>query len=307
MYQALVEARVPFEMVHDGLLDPERLARFRLLVLPNIAVLSDSQCGQLADFVRKGGGLVATHETSLYDESGERRKDFGLADIFGVSFGGMVEERMQNSYLKVVAETGHPVLSGLADAGRIINGAKRIEVAPRGPLPPFPLTLIPSYPDLPMEKVYPRTERPDQPGVVVRDWGGGRVAYFPWDIDRTFREVMAADHGRLLRNTFGWAAGGDPPAVVTGPGLLDVAVWRQDGSLTVHMVNLTNPMAMRGPYRELIPLSGQSIRVRLPAGTRPRGVRFLVSGVEPSVRESGGWLSADVPPILDHEVLAVDL
>src|SRR5947207_1076848 len=34
----------------------------------------------------------------------------------------------------------------------------RVEVAPAGPLVAQPLTLIPSYPDLPMEMVYPRTE-----------------------------------------------------------------------------------------------------------------------------------------------------
>ena len=38
-YQALIEARIPFEMVHDGLLDPEHIGRFRTLILPNIAAL----------------------------------------------------------------------------------------------------------------------------------------------------------------------------------------------------------------------------------------------------------------------------
>ncbi len=49
-YQALIEARVPFEMVHDRLLDPEHLAPFRTLILPNIAALSEDQCAQLRRF-----------------------------------------------------------------------------------------------------------------------------------------------------------------------------------------------------------------------------------------------------------------
>ena len=36
--------------------------------------------------------------------------------------------------------------------------------------------------------------------------GKGRVVYFPWDIDRTFWEVLAVDHGKLLRNAVDWAA-----------------------------------------------------------------------------------------------------
>jgi beta-galactosidase GanA len=98
-YEALVEARIPFEMVHDRCLDAARLADFRTLILPNIAALSEEQCGQLRDFVERGGGMVATYETSLYDEWGVRRKDFGLADLFGARYAGRVEENMLNSYL----------------------------------------------------------------------------------------------------------------------------------------------------------------------------------------------------------------
>jgi hypothetical protein len=75
-YQALIEARVPFEMVHDRLLDPAQISQFKTLILPNIAALSDAQCGQFRDFVKKGGSLIVTYETSLYDEWGVRRKDF---------------------------------------------------------------------------------------------------------------------------------------------------------------------------------------------------------------------------------------
>ena len=45
-YQALIEARIPFEMAHDGLLDVEHIGRFKALILPNIAALSEGQCRQ---------------------------------------------------------------------------------------------------------------------------------------------------------------------------------------------------------------------------------------------------------------------
>ena len=47
-YQALIEARIPFEMVHDRLLDAEHIGRFKALILPNIAALSDAQCARFA-------------------------------------------------------------------------------------------------------------------------------------------------------------------------------------------------------------------------------------------------------------------
>ena len=54
-YQALVEARVPFDMVHDRLLDPAHIGQYRTLILPNIAALSAEQCRQITEFVRGGG------------------------------------------------------------------------------------------------------------------------------------------------------------------------------------------------------------------------------------------------------------
>ena len=310
-YQALIEARIPFEMVHDRLLDAAHVGAFKTLILPNIAALSESQCAQLRPFVERGGGLVATYETSLYDEWGVKRKDFGLAELFGVTFKGLVEGPMQNSYLRLETDpaTGrrHPLLAGLEDAPRIINGVRRIEVEATRPFPNPPLTLIPSYPDLPMEKVYPRVLKTDVPQLYLRESGAGRVVYFPWDIDRTFWEVLAVDHFKLLRNAVVWATNEDAPVTVTGPGVLDITVWQQQSSLTVHLVNLTNPMMMKGPIRELIPIGAQKVRVLLPDGAQAKKVRLLAAGKSPRVERSGRYLSFTVASILDHEVVAIDL
>lgn len=308
-HQALIEARVPFEMVHDRLLDADHLAAFRTLILPNITALSDEQCAQLRAFVARGGGLVATSETSLFDETGARRADFGLVDLFGASFAGRIEGPMRNAYLRLEHETarGHPLLAGLEDAPRIIHGVYRVEVTARVMLAAPLVTLIHSYPDLPMEKVFTRTPRTDIPQVFLREVGAGRVVYFPWDIDRTFWEILDVDHGKLMRNAVAWATNEEQPVTVTGPGVLDATIWRQQDSLTVHLVNLTNPMMMKGPIREFFAVGEQSVRVKLPDGATARGVRLLVGGQGPVSRQDGRWLDVTVPSILDHEVVAVDL
>jgi Hypothetical glycosyl hydrolase 6/Beta-galactosidase trimerisation domain len=310
-YQALIEARIPFEMVHDQLLDAGHIDPFKVLIFPNIAALSVRQCAQIREYVQRGGSIVATHETSLYDEWGERRADFGLADLFGASFAGTIDARMQNSYLRLETDpvTGkrHPLLAGLDDTPRIVNGVSRVHTKTIGAYANPPLTLIPSYPDLPMEEVFPRIPKTDIPEVYVRETGKGRVAYFPWDIDRTFWEVLSVDHAKLLRNAVDWAANEAPPVTVTGPGVLDVTIWRQLSSLTVHLVNLTNPMMMKGPLREFIPTPPQNVSVRLPDGAKVKKVQLLASGQVPRVQESNGTLSLTIPSILDHEVIAVDL
>ena len=309
LYHALIEARIPTDMVHEDLLAEGELDRFRALILPNAACLSGKQCEQIRQYVKRGGSLIATFESSLYDEWGKRRGNFGLADLFGVSASGPVQGPMKNSYLRPVyaKPEPHPMLDGIRNTRRIINGVYRQPVAAEAEFPEQPLMLIAPYPDLPMEEVYPRDLDKNVPELYLRQLGDSRIVYFPFDIGRTNWEVLDIDHGRLIRNAVRWAVDNDLPVEVDGPGVIDVTVWRQKQSMTVHLVNLTNPMMMKGPFRETFPVGEQRIRVRLPKGAKPKRAHLLTAGTELAVEVSGGWLSARVPSVDVHEVLAIDL
>jgi hypothetical protein len=147
-------------------------------------------------------------------------------------------------------------------------------------------------------------------GVFLRDVssdkGGGRIVYFPWDLDRTFWDVLAVDHGKLIRNAVLWATNEAPPVSVDGAGMLDLTVWRQRQSMTVHMVNLSNPMMMKGPVREILPMPRQHLRIRVPSGRRVAGVRLLVANSVVPYKEANGVIELEVPSVGLHEVVALD-
>ncbi len=154
-----------------------------------------------------------------------------------------------------------------------------------------------------MEDVYPRIPHTTTRELYLRETGRSRVAYFPWDIDRTFWEVMCVDHGQLLRNVIAWATNEAAPVQLDGPGLLDVTMWRQRGSMTVHLVNLTNPMMMKGPLREVLPIGPLQARIRVPAGARATAVHLLTAGTSPQFKQDAGVVTLTVPSQFDvHEV-----
>jgi hypothetical protein len=304
-YHALVEARIPFEMVNEHFLDADNLKPFKLLILPGIACLSDARCAQLRDFVNRGGSVIATFDTSLSDESGRKRNDFALADLFGVTLAGKTETFIKNAYINLEHDTRHPILSGFDNATRIINTVGRVEVKPAADFAPPPLTRVPSYPDLPMEDVFPRQPKTQTPEVFLRQIGPSRIVYWPGDIDRSFWEVLDPDHGRIIANAVRWALSEPDIVSVSGPGVLDVNVWEQDGSMTVHLVNLTNPMMMKGPIRELYPVGPIEVSLRLPPEAKARDVRLLVSDAAVKPREASGVITLTIPSLTDHEVIAV--
>src|SRR5262249_21255481 len=77
-FRAGMEEHLPVTLINDWDVDARELAKFAVLILPNAAALSDAQTAAVRDFVRSGGGLVATGETSLCDELGRPRPDFAL-------------------------------------------------------------------------------------------------------------------------------------------------------------------------------------------------------------------------------------
>jgi hypothetical protein len=134
----------------------------------------------------------------------------------------------------------------------------------------------------------------------------GKVVYFPFDLDRCFWEISNQDHLALLRNAVGWAAGQQPLAV-KGPGMIDVSIWQQHNSMTVHLVNITNPMAMKGYMRELLPVGPYTVSLEIPKGRNIKQVRLLEADALAIQHIEDGRLIVQVPSIQVHEVVAVDL
>ncbi|MBD2844364.1 beta-galactosidase trimerization domain-containing protein [Paenibacillus sp. IB182496] len=78
MYEMLAECHLPFTVLHEGSLTAERLQRYRCLLLPNIAVLTEDEARLIDDYVAAGGHVIATHETGRYDASGRLRDTLAL-------------------------------------------------------------------------------------------------------------------------------------------------------------------------------------------------------------------------------------
>jgi len=307
LYHALVEARLPFELLSDIVMTDAALDRFKLIAVANAAFLSDAQCDSLERYVRRGGSLVTSFETSLYDEHGQRRSDFGLADLFGASVAGETLGPVKNTYIEL-DRAGHALTAGFAGASRIMGGTRRIPIRLHGDAgSDIPFRFIPDFPDLPMEEIYPR-EPAVEPAAVVRTFeGGGRLVYFPWNLGEVFWEVLNLDHSILIGNALRWALKVRPRIEVSGPGVIDIAVRESAGRIAVHLVNLTNPMMMKGPIREVIPAGPQTVSVELPAGAATAKARLLISGQIPVTRIAAGRIDVDVPGFGTNEVVLIEV
>ena len=324
--QAMIRARIPYLPVHADHIDRDA-SQFNLLILPNVGSLSATQVESVKRFVANGGSLFATGKTSLYNEWGDEQNDFALSDLFKAH---VVKEEQKSepdntihSYLRLQPEirkniygpqTGtEPEITG--ERHDVLKGFELTDILPfGGMLTPLKIdagaqtmmTFIPAFPIYPPETAWMREPKTDIPGLIIHTMpGGSRIAFMPADIDRQFARYNLPDHGNLLANIIRWTAKDDLPISVTGPGLIDCNIYKQQGRLIIHLVNLTSAGAWRQPVDEYIPVGPIMVKVKLPEGVAGDYTNLMVAGQRIVADVSGGWSSFSVSSILNHELVVI--
>ncbi len=301
IYYALLEGRFLFDFVHEDDLGPENLKKYKALLLPNTALLSDAQCAQLKAYVNAGGSLLATFETSMYTERNQRRSDFGLAEVLGIAKAGDVIGTVGNGYYARI-ERQHPILNGFTNTNWIPGAEYRLPVKTSSTQV---LTVVPGYPAYPPELSYPPQSHTSEPAVVIRENGKSRTIYFPGDVERTMWKSGHTDLAHLLQNSIRWLLDGDAPVTIEGQGVIESFAWETEVGFAVHVLNYTNPAMHRGWIREFFPIGEQRVRMRLPNGAKPNRVELLRAESDIPFRVTGGHIEFAIPKVDDYEIAAI--
>jgi len=301
MYYALLEGRFFFDFVHEDKMQPEELSKYSALILPNVALLSDAQCEQLRAYVKAGGSLLATYETSLYDELNRRRNNFGLADVFGIQKTGDTIGTNGNAFYARI-ERSHEILTGFSDTNWLVGAEYRVPLAPvTDPV----LTVVPGFVAYPPELAYPPISQTDQPVVVLREQGQSRLAYFCSDIERSMWVSGHTDLSQLLQNTVHWILRKQQPVAVDGDGLIESFAYETEPGFALHVLNYTNPNTHRGTLRAFYPIGTQSVRFDIPAGKNVSRVQLLKSEIDIPFRRADGAIEFTIPSVTEYEVAAI--
>lgn len=301
IYYALLEGRFAFDFVHEDRLQIDRLRKYRALILPNTALLSDQQCHQLREYVQGGGSLLATFETSMYDERNQPRPDFGLSEVFGIHKAGAIVGTNGNAYYGRIQQQ-HPILAGFEDTNWLPGAENRLPIASiSNPV----LTVVPGFVAYPPELAYPPQSQTNEPAVVLREQGRSRLAYFPGDIERTMWHSGHTDLSHLLQNTIRWLVNDEAPFTVTGDGLIETIYWETEAGYALHLLNYTNPNTHRGWIRTTYPLGQQTVRVQVAVDKKVTRVELLRSAHDVPFHTTGQHIEFVIPRIDDYEVAAL--
>jgi hypothetical protein len=305
---ALDRAHVPFDIISTRTLTPQTLARYRALVLPNLAWLGDRPAAALAQYVKGGGGLVATYETGRFDSEGRRQTNSTLGELLGIRFQGesrpvIGEQRgAVQAYMKKSID--HAVLDGVRETALLPLSGRFCPVSTTGLAKPVLARAAP-FQVFPEGWSYPQQKDPDDPILVINQAPGtGRTAYFASEIGRSFWQSRFPDLAVLVRDTVQWVGGIAPPLRVEGPPTLHTSFRRSAGRYMVHCINLTGGERL---FSELIPLQAIRISLRSEPGARVRRVWRASDGAKLPIAQLGQYVVASLDHLTDYDVVVFDV
>ncbi len=260
-YHALVEARLPFELLSDQVMTKENLDRFKVIILANASCLSDAQNEAIRDYVARGGSVVASYETSLRDEFGKKRARIRPGPTCSAPNSSPARAASSRTPMWRSTATIRST-QGFEGAERIMGGTQPDRMSSRPAMRRAPFLYVPDFPDLPMEEVYPRKDAEKAPRVIAREHRQAAAArsIFPGISARSSGRSSPSTTASLIANAVHWALG--KTLARRRRTAAASSTWRcarTPEGIALSLFNLTNPMMMKGPdTQKTYPLAAQT-------------------------------------------------
>jgi hypothetical protein len=285
-FQVLKDMGYDSEPFLDYRMTAESLKKYKLVFVPNAPCLSDAQCRALSDYVENGGTLVATHLTSLADEHGRNRGNFGLAKLFGATL-----------------NAADPIYQSTDLYIRSVSNGKLTPQDPqimRFTADPEATVLAETY-----ERGYRRVFGP---AVIRKNHGKGHTIYIGSGLEAIYDETLNDDVFGYFRSLL------DPILSSVRPyevgfqqGLMPEFTASRDTLLLHLLVDTGNIWKKRLVEETFLPIENVQVRIRIPVGRQVRSVTLMWSKADAHWTAEDGWVYLTVPRVRIYEAVRVDL
>lgn len=296
MYKALIEAHIPFDIVIDEDIKEGKISDYALLILSNSASTSEEVNKGLIEYVNNGGSILATYATSLYDTQRQRREDFGIKEILGVTY----KRELDSAYFIV----DHPLNDRLTSSPIIAH--KILEVEARNNTKILGKVISTSPTDLfPFTYVSAPLKITENPSITKN----GQVIYCSSDIGYSFMKASYIDHKNLIANIISLLVEKKLPIKVKAPSTLDVVLRKQKGRILIHLINLTTNQVTEdagcsSDIYEIIPL--YEIEIELLGGNVKRIYKASDNRDIPCILD-GDKVKFKIPNLELYEIIVCEL
>ena len=293
-YDACFRNHVPSNVIDEVSLIDGSLENFDVVMLPNIACMSDKEMDSLREYVKNGGTLISSFETSLFNEFGEKRQDFGLSDLFGISLSE------QKVYGPLLWDYAMPAKSS-SEISKIYAKQNYI------PAPKYCLKTT----AVSAEKVFDFAEfmkgcydgapgRSKHGFIYVNNYGKGRSIYFSGTIGQALIEWHFFEYndiiGKLIKDN-----SPQPIDLIDTPESVSLNIRKNTstGEILVYLTNLTGTMTR--PMRKVC----KHYNIKIKTTLELESIRSIFTCNEIKTERCGNEYILTVPELNEFEIIAL--
>jgi hypothetical protein len=273
IFDLLDNCHLCFDIV-DPEISEEAIAKYRLLVIPNAAIMTDREQSLLRTFIKGGGMAIISGECASRDRLGNPLKGSTLDDLLGCQITGRRTDSIpvnaggsksgRRCYFNI--NTDHPAVSGFEPNSWHPKSAQSIVVGLTTGKSLAGTVTCPGSPP-----VMGPGELLDLPSIVVNSCGKGRVVYLPWLVGGVYELDEPCGILELYRGVINWLLDGRKIIELNGPRSCEVSLRKKNGRYILHIIDYT------GSHKILDEPGIDTIsgKLRLPDGRQVKSIRAI--------------------------------
>ncbi len=299
-YDILTQSHIPFDIIIERDITKSALSKYDCLLLPNVACITKGQAETIKEFVKEGGCLIASHETSLYKLKGVPYENFILSELLGVTLGNIknLEELRKKvfdtciDYQKIMHN--HEITKDMREY--IPCSLRNIKTKSLGKgkvLAKFMTPLKYRYDSFNGESEYP--------SIILNAYGEGKVLYFAGNVGALYKIYNIRDIRDIFYRSICWMI--DVPIILENKYSLDINLTKtKDESKIIHIINWSS--RIRRPVDEIVPV--RDVTFKMKCENNIKSVKSLATKKTLNFKKYNNIIEVCVPEIRNYDAIVLE-
>lgn len=234
MAERLVEHNIPYDVITPLQLDI--LNKFKVVLLPDVFVLSKKEVEAFSEYVKNGGKIYASGRCGVYDGFGGENKQGALSNVLGVKLMGITDE--EKTFIRPLEKWEH--LPNYSKMHPLSCKLKQCLVQTDADTNVFGLLTLPIVPSKDITKFASAISDPpgihtEYPSLTEHTFGKGKAVYSA----ATIENLSGRDHSNMFAHIVKDLMGDAPVFKSDAPYPAEIVMYRQKESGR-YIINITN-------------------------------------------------------------------
>ena len=305
-FSACLFNHIQVSSISEFVLDnPALLSKYRVLYLANIPYLSSERVNNIRDYVNNGGNLIVSYASTLFNNDGNRQMRFDLEDLLKVrpfEPEGKTGE-IVNNYHSMTGGPNDLYLLATQKGNDLFNEEWQNRLFPMWIYEP--VEVLPGG-EILMDIVTGHDQKPILPGVVISNYGKGRVIYYASAIESLYNVDGPDLIEELIIKLVETVSDEPVPYTLDAPSSLISNLMMKENHMVLHLTNWTGnkfEKPLRNEYY-LAPVENVKLQIRIPDNKRIINISTLVEA-EFSKKIAGQTLEIFFPRVDAYQAVVV--